>query len=100
MPVTSPPQWIVAADEIGVRLDKYLAAPSRLKSRRRVSVALERGQVFVNDKETGLTQAGTPLASGDVVRLSMIGPAARSGTAGRLISAACASCTKMLRCWW
>jgi 23S rRNA pseudouridine1911/1915/1917 synthase len=74
MPRTRPPQWTVAVEDIGVRLDKYLAAPDRLTSRRRVSVALERGQVFVNDREAGLTQAGTRLASGDVVRLWMDRP--------------------------
>jgi 23S rRNA pseudouridine1911/1915/1917 synthase len=74
MPATSASQWTVAADDIGVRLDKYLAAPERLTSRRRVSVALERGQVFVNDREAGLAAAGTRLSGGDVVRLWMNRP--------------------------
>jgi 23S rRNA pseudouridine1911/1915/1917 synthase len=34
-----------------------------------VSVALERGQVFLNDREAGLPQAGQLLAAGDVVGL-------------------------------
>ena len=48
--------------------------PDRLQSRRRVSVALERGQVLVNGKEVGVADAGARLVSGDVIRLWMDRP--------------------------
>ena len=48
-------QWTVGPDEAGVRLDKYLAAADRLASRARATTAIERGKVFVNDREA--TQA-------------------------------------------
>jgi ribosomal 50S subunit-recycling heat shock protein len=44
-------EWIVSTDEQGLRLDKFLAEPGRLGSRRRASVALDRGKVFVNTVE-------------------------------------------------
>lgn len=59
----------MTGDDAGGRLDKYLAGPDRLGSRRRVSVAIERGQVFLNDREADLSLAGRPLATGDVVGL-------------------------------
>jgi 23S rRNA pseudouridine1911/1915/1917 synthase len=67
--VTARTRWTTTAEVAGLRLDKYLAAPGRLGSRRRVSVALERGQVYLNDREAGLKDAGTRLVVGDVVRL-------------------------------
>src|SRR5919108_3886422 len=66
---SSKPQWIVTSDEQGLRLDRFLAAPERLGSRGRVRVALERGQVFLNDAEASNRDAGTRLKSGDLVRL-------------------------------
>jgi 23S rRNA pseudouridine1911/1915/1917 synthase len=63
------PQWTLSADQAGVRLDKYLAAPERAGSRSRAAEALERGKVFVNDREVTLSDAATRLAAGDVVRL-------------------------------
>jgi hypothetical protein len=48
---TPMPQWTVARDEVGVRLDKYLAAPDRLGSRTRAVDALARGKIFLNDRE-------------------------------------------------
>jgi 23S rRNA pseudouridine1911/1915/1917 synthase len=62
-------RWPVHADEAGVRLDKFLAAPDRLESRGRATTAIARGQVFVNDDEMGAPQAARKLAVGDVVRL-------------------------------
>ena len=61
--------WTVGADEAGLRLDKFLAASSRMGSRTRASAALERGKVFVNGQEAGAPAAATRLAAGDVVRL-------------------------------
>ncbi|MGE0444040.1 MAG: RluA family pseudouridine synthase [Vicinamibacterales bacterium] len=63
------PEWIVAADAAGVRLDKFLAAPGRLGSRARAAAALERGKIFVNDEEASLRDAARPVAGGDTIRL-------------------------------
>ena len=72
MKTTPASQWSVTPEEQGLRLDRFLAAPGRLGSRGRVRVALERGQVFVNDIE--VSDAASRLASGDVVRLWMNRP--------------------------
>lgn len=66
---TTPSHWIVTREEHSLRLDRFLAAPGRLGSRGRVRVALDRGQVFVNDEEASAKDAGSRLATGDVVRL-------------------------------
>jgi 23S rRNA pseudouridine1911/1915/1917 synthase len=66
---TSLPHWIVTSEEQGLRLDRFLAVPGRLGSRGRVRTALERGQVFFNDAEASVKDAGVPLASGDTVRI-------------------------------
>ena len=63
------PQWTVADAELGLRLDKYLASPERAGSRPKAAAALERGKVFVNDREMTLADAGARVAVGDVVRL-------------------------------
>jgi 23S rRNA pseudouridine1911/1915/1917 synthase len=60
--------WTIASPDVGVRLDKYLAAPGRAGSRARAADALERGKVFVNDREVTLADAASRLAAGDVVR--------------------------------
>jgi 23S rRNA pseudouridine1911/1915/1917 synthase len=62
-------QWIVGPDEAGIRLDKYLAAAGRVGSRPRAVTAIERGKVFVNDREATHAGAGARLAAGDVVRV-------------------------------
>jgi 23S rRNA pseudouridine1911/1915/1917 synthase len=67
-------QWQVGAHEQGGRLDKFLASPDRLGSRKRVTTALERGKVFVNDIEVGPGQASRPLCPGDVIRVWMDRP--------------------------
>jgi 23S rRNA pseudouridine1911/1915/1917 synthase len=61
--------WTVAADAVGMRLDKFLAVGERLGSRGRVAAALDRGQVFVNGHEATRAEAGSPLGANDVVRL-------------------------------
>jgi 23S rRNA pseudouridine1911/1915/1917 synthase len=66
---TTPTKWTVPPEEQGLRLDRFLAAPGRLGSRGRVRVALDRGQVFVNDVEASAKDAGSRLSCGDVVRL-------------------------------
>lgn len=72
-------EWTVGADEAGLRLDKYLAGTERAGSRPKAAAALERGKVFVNDREMTLSDAASPVAAGDVVRLWMDRP----GTAKR-----------------
>jgi 23S rRNA pseudouridine1911/1915/1917 synthase len=65
----TPTRWIVTPEEQGLRLDQFLAAPARIGSRGRARVALERGQVFVNDAEVLVKDAATRMTPGDVVRL-------------------------------
>ena len=62
-------KWTVRTHEIGVRLDKYLAATERLGSRARAIAALERGKIFLNEREAAPAEAGARLAAGDVVRV-------------------------------
>ena len=76
------PQWTVADAERGLRLDKYLASPDRAGSRPKAAAALERGKVFLNDREMTLADAAAPVAVGDVVRLWIDRP----GSAKRVVS--------------
>jgi 23S rRNA pseudouridine1911/1915/1917 synthase len=80
------PQWTVAGEDAGLRLDKYLAAPDRAGSRPRAATALERGKVFVNDREMTLADAAARVSAGDIVRLWMDRPgtAKRRSTLGDL----------------
>jgi 23S rRNA pseudouridine1911/1915/1917 synthase len=77
-----PPQWQVLPDDQEVRLDKFLASAERLGSRKRVATALERGKVFVNDVEAGLSDASRRLRAGDVVRVWMDRPGSARRRAG------------------
>lgn len=61
--------WTVEAAEAGLRLDKFLAAPERLASRAKAIEAIDRGRVFVNEREATGDDAGKPVRRGDVVRL-------------------------------
>lgn len=80
---TSGRQWIVTSEQQGLRLDRFLADPGRLGSRSRVRVALERGQIFLNDVEASTKDAGSRLTSGDVVRVWIDRPgSARRRTSG------------------
>ena len=72
-------EWAAADADVGVRLDKFLAASSHLGSRARAVTALERGKVFLNGEEIGLPEASRKLVAGDVVRVWMDRP----GTAKR-----------------
>jgi len=67
-------QWTVGGDEVGARLDKFLAAPGRVGSRGRAVAALERGKVLVNGADVGIRDAARRLADGDVVRVWMDRP--------------------------
>ena len=62
-------EWTAGGSDVGVRLDKFLAASERLGSRARAATALERGQVFLNGREAALPDAAHRLAAADVVRL-------------------------------
>ncbi len=64
----------MSEDEADVRLDKYLAAASRLGSRTKAADALRKGRVFLNDAETGLDGAAIALKAGDAVRVWMDRP--------------------------
>ena len=80
------PEWTVGAHEAGLRLDKYLAAPERAGSRPKAAAALERGKVFVNEREVTLADAAARVVAGDLVRLwnDRPGTAKRRSTLGDL----------------
>jgi 23S rRNA pseudouridine1911/1915/1917 synthase len=78
---------VVPAGAAGSRLDKFLAEPGRLGSRGRVAAALERGKVFLNDREAGPAEAGRRLEPGDRLRVWMDRP----GSARRRLGVATAS---------
>ena len=67
-------EWKVGADEAGLRLDKFLAAPARLASRGRALAAIERGKVSVNGREAATADAAVRLGIGHVVRVWMDRP--------------------------
>jgi 23S rRNA pseudouridine1911/1915/1917 synthase len=66
--------WTVSAEDAGLRLDKYLADAGRLGSRGRALAAIERGKVFLNDKEVPRTGAAARVKAGDRVRVWMDRP--------------------------
>src|SRR5262245_1789294 len=72
---------VVAAG--GVRLDRFLAEADQLGSRSRASKALERGKVFVNDREATPADAGRRLEDGDRVRSWMDRPGSARRRWGR-----------------
>ena len=61
--------WTIAAADAGARLDKFLAAADRLGSRAKVTSALERGKVFLNEVECTLSDASKRLVADDAVRV-------------------------------
>lgn len=75
-------QWQAGPEDVGVRLDKFLAAPDRLGSRARAAAALDRGKVFLNGAEARGDAAGKRLALGDHVRVWIDRP----GTATRRLA--------------
>ncbi len=66
--------WVVQTGQAGTRLDKFLADPGRLGSRGRAAEALEKGKVFLNDREVLLADAARRLVPGDAVRIWMDRP--------------------------
>jgi 23S rRNA pseudouridine1911/1915/1917 synthase len=71
-------EWTAGHEDMGVRLDKFLAAPERLKSRGKAVEALERGKVYVNGEPADLPDASRRLSPGDVVRVWADRPGSRS----------------------
>lgn len=53
--------------DVGLRLDRFLAQASRLRSRARASEAISRGKVFLNGTEATSTDAAHRLSAGDRV---------------------------------
>jgi 23S rRNA pseudouridine1911/1915/1917 synthase len=76
-------EWLVDGRDVGVRLDKFLAAPDRLGSRGRAVSALGRGKVIVNGADTSMQDAGRRLVEGDLVRVWIDRP---GSAAPRLLS--------------
>lgn len=70
--------WIATKADAGMRLDKWLAAPARLGSRRRAFEALSRGRVFVEDVEQTGADARRTVAAGMAIRLWMDRPGSAS----------------------
>ena len=70
----SDSHWTVAADEAGLRLDKFLAAFERVVWGSRAVAAIERGKVFVNDDEASTADAARRLSARDRVRVWMDRP--------------------------
>ena len=73
----------------GQRLDKFLAAAERLGSRARAVNALDRGKIYLNEREAGIADAAHRLAAGDLVRVWMDRPGSakrrpRTGPVGAL----------------
>lgn len=66
--------WTVTEDEAGLRLDKWLAAESRLGSRSRALDALSKRKVFLNDVEQSNADAATKLTPKQIVRIWMDRP--------------------------
>ena len=65
----SDQSWRVSESEVGLRLDKWLAAAERLGSRSKALSAIERGKVFVDGAEQTVADAARRLQKGETVRL-------------------------------
>jgi 23S rRNA pseudouridine1911/1915/1917 synthase len=63
------PEFVVSADSVDQRLDKWLAGPNVVGSRSKARTALERGKVFLNGIEASTADAGRLLKEGDKVRI-------------------------------
>lgn len=64
-----PTPHTIDATEAGERLDKWLAAPTRLGSRKKAAEALERGKIFLNGDRQEVRNGGRLLEAGDRVGL-------------------------------
>lgn len=65
--------------EAGVRLDKWLAAPERMGSRKRAAEALERGKIFLDGLELKVRDGGRLLTSGMKIRIWVDRPGSAKG---------------------
>lgn len=61
--------WIVAEADAGIRLDVWLVRHAEAGSRSRASGWIERGKVFVNDREVEPGAAARRVAAGDRIRV-------------------------------
>jgi 23S rRNA pseudouridine1911/1915/1917 synthase len=75
--------WTLTAADAGVRLDKWLAAASRLGARGRATDAIAHGKVFLNDQEATFEDAGRRLSPGDRVAVWMDRPGSSVATRPR-----------------
>jgi 23S rRNA pseudouridine1911/1915/1917 synthase len=75
--------WIIDQTSAGERLDKFLAAVTRVGSRPRAADALARGRVFVNDQEATPADASRRLKIGDRVRFWLDRPGSAKKKAPR-----------------
>ena len=71
--------------DAGVRLDKWLAAPERMGSRKRAAEALERGKIFLDGVELRARDGGRLLTPGMTIHIwvDRPGSAKRKGIADR-----------------
>jgi 23S rRNA pseudouridine1911/1915/1917 synthase len=67
-------RYTAGRDDAGRRLDQYLAAPERLGSRSKAAAALERGKIFLNNREVTPASAAERLSPGDEIRVWMDRP--------------------------
>jgi 23S rRNA pseudouridine1911/1915/1917 synthase len=72
----------VTAKDAGIRLDKFLATSERLGSRSRVAAALERGKVFVDDREASADEGSRRLREGERIEVWMDRPGSASRRPG------------------
>lgn len=77
--------WIAKEADSGVRLDKWLADASRLRSRKRAFDALTRGRIFLDETEQTPSDAGRPMSAGMVVRHWVDRPGSASRRAPRSV---------------
>jgi 23S rRNA pseudouridine1911/1915/1917 synthase len=75
--------WVVESGEARLRLDKFLSAAQRLGSRGRAVDAIERGKIFLNEREVNAGESAARLAAGDRVRLWMDRPGSSRRTSQR-----------------
>lgn len=66
--------WTAGPSDAGLRLDTFLAGAGRLGSRAKAAAALERGKIFLGQREATPADAGARLSPGDVIRLWMDRP--------------------------
>jgi 23S rRNA pseudouridine1911/1915/1917 synthase len=67
--MTGDRSWVVGVADAGLRLDKFLAGSGRLGSRSQAASAIERGKVYLNDREARPADAATRLTTGDLVKV-------------------------------